>query len=95
MDNSRDMLPDLMRFGLLITVFITVFVSLFAVAGCGALCNSDNACATTGMPGETQICDGSSFRSCDDGNRGQTVSCPKVSERAVCSPHGWTIEVTP
>ncbi len=62
--------------------------------GCGALCNTDNACAVTGMAPDTQVCDGSNFVSCDDSNRGKVVSCPLSNRRATCSPNGWTFDTT-
>ena len=81
-----------MRLGFLFSRSLVALGLSLGVAGCGALCNTDNACATTGMPGSIQICDGSDFKSCGDSNRGQTVLCPKIAERAICSPNGWTVE---
>jgi hypothetical protein len=68
-----------------------VSILLFAAA-CGPLCDRSSKCALTGHGSDVQLCDGSDFRSCGDGNRGQVVTCDKSPQEAVCAPSGWAFQ---
>jgi hypothetical protein len=68
------------------------WVALVFAVGCGGVCGHSNACAVEGQPPDLKICDGSDYRSCGDGNRGQAVSCVHGAQQAVCTLEGWTFQ---
>ena len=68
------------------------FLLIGLLLGCGPVCDSSNKCAVSGHPPDVRVCDGSDFRSCGDGNRGQQVGCTNSPKQAVCTPDGWAFE---
>lgn len=74
-------------------VLIAALVLLVTtVAGCTAPCNPASVCAVIGSPPNQQVCNGRHYVPCDDGTRGETISCVNKPQRAVCSPAGWAFE---
>jgi hypothetical protein len=69
---------------------LVLAAATLAVAGCGPQCNSSSVCAVVGSGSDIQVCDGSDYRSCNDGNRGEQVPCVHRPEIALCTTTGWT-----
>jgi hypothetical protein len=70
--------------------FRSLFMAAALLSGCGSVCDTENACAVTGVAPGIQVCDGNSFVTCDETARGATVLCPRLGQRAICTTDGWT-----
>jgi hypothetical protein len=71
-----------------------VLLVTLAGFGCTPPCNHDAICSIHGTPPNTTVCDGSDYKGCGDGNRGQVIGCVHTNEQAVCTVDGWTFEPT-
>jgi len=71
---------------------VLLFTVTVVAAGCGPACNASSVCSVTGMGADEQVCDGSNFVTCDDGDRGKTIACMQRAEVAVCTPSGWAFQ---
>ena len=69
-----------------------LLLALFAAGGCSSNCDKSNLCAVTGDIDALQVCDGTSFKLCAAGNRGQVILCPSVGQKATCTSSGWVFD---
>jgi hypothetical protein len=66
--------------------------TLLAAGGCSSNCDKSSLCAITGDLDSLQVCDGTGFKLCAAGNRGQVIVCPSVGQRATCTAGGWVFD---